>query len=246
MQVARKLHNTANQSTKPVAVFDIDGTIFRSSLLIELTNALIDLKVFPSDVKAEFSKEYEAWLNREASYEVYIIKVVEAFGRHLNGVSGNHLKAAADLVVAGHARRTYRYTRDLIKQLKDSHFLLAISQSPIEMVSRFAQYYEFDDFYATTYHLQDGIYTGVCHGDRVPKDETLATMLEKHGLDLKGSLGVGDSQSDAAFLSQVERPIAFNPNSGLFETATSKNWQVVVERKDVIYYYNRYHADTLY
>jgi HAD superfamily phosphoserine phosphatase-like hydrolase len=234
------------RSAKPVAVFDIDGTIFRSSLLIELTNALVELGVFLPDIKAEYNEEFNAWLNREASYELYIQKVVKAFAGNLKGVNEGQLKTAADMVVTGHARRTYRYTRDLIKQLKNSYFLLAISQSPVEMVSRFAQYYQFDDFFATTYELNKGAYTGVCHGDLIPKNETLAKMVEHHGLSLDGSVGIGDSLSDASFLSQVERPIAFNPNAALFEIAMRKNWQVVVERKDVIYYYNRYDPKGLY
>jgi len=36
---------------KKVAIFDIDGTIFRSSLLIELTDALIQEDIFPSKVE---------------------------------------------------------------------------------------------------------------------------------------------------------------------------------------------------
>ncbi len=36
-----------------LAVFDIDGTIFRSSLVIQLSNALVEHGVFPKAAKKE-------------------------------------------------------------------------------------------------------------------------------------------------------------------------------------------------
>ena len=38
-----------------LAIFDIDGTIFRSSLVIELSHALVDAKIFPLSAKKEIS-----------------------------------------------------------------------------------------------------------------------------------------------------------------------------------------------
>ena len=67
------------------------------------------------------------------------------------------------------------------------------------------------------------------------KDEVLKRAVEHNDLTLKGSIGVGDTESDISFLELVENPIAFNPSSALYRTATRRNWDVVVERKDVIY-----------
>ena len=41
---------------KPLACFDIDGTIFRSSLLIELVEQLIKEGVFPREATAQFDE----------------------------------------------------------------------------------------------------------------------------------------------------------------------------------------------
>ena len=59
--------------------------------------------------------------------------------------------------------------------------------------------------------------------------------VEKEGLTLKGSIGVGDTESDIPFLELVSEPICFNPNSKLFSHAKRNKWRVVVERKDVVY-----------
>jgi phosphoserine phosphatase len=51
-------------------------------------------------------------------------------------------------------------------------------------------------------------------------------------------VGVGDTDSDAKFLELTERSIAFNPNKNLKEIAEKRNWEIIVERKDVIYKIN--------
>lgn len=228
--------------SKPIAVFDIDGTIFRSSLLIEITQALITAGHFKPDISAKYEKSYQSWLDRDGSYVDYINDVVTAYKVHVKGMEASHIEQIAGEVIASLSRRTYRFTRDMINNLKPTHFLIAISTSPTELVSRFAEAYQFDAYDATVYEIAGGRYTGRDSLDppaKLAKDEVLKTLLRKHNLNLNGSIGVGDSEGDTSFLAMMERPIAFNPDSTLFKEATAHGWQVVVERKDVIYYYNQ-------
>jgi phosphoserine phosphatase len=67
------------------------------------------------------------------------------------------------------------------------------------------------------------------------KEKVLLRAVKKENLTLRGSIGVGDTESDAAFLKLVERPICFNPNGKLYRIAKRSGWKVVVERKDVTY-----------
>ena len=101
-----------------VAFFDIDGTVFRSSLLIELVQAFINQGQFPKEAEEEFRDVYEAWRNREGEYEDYIDAVVETFLEHLQGVHYGDFADVGRSVVAVQSKRVYRYTRDLIKDLK--------------------------------------------------------------------------------------------------------------------------------
>ena len=221
---------------RPLAVFNIDGTIFRSSLFIELVNVMMGRGQLPEGMGDNYQAEYETWLNRQGSYDQYIEKMVSTFMANLAGIREADLLGAADTVMEQLSQRTYRYTRDLIRSLGDRYFLLAISGSPLELVSRFCSAYRFDDYRGTVYEVVDGVYTGEGQrGDR-HKDRIIREVAEKHGLSLEKSIGVGDTESDIAFLELVEKAIAFNPSSGLFQHAAKQGWQVVVERKDVIYY----------
>lgn len=63
----------------------------------------------------------------------------------------------------------------------------------------------------------------------------LQRAVKKEGLTLKGSIGVGDTESDIPFLELVEEAICFNPNEKLYRAARRNGWKIIVERKDVIY-----------
>ncbi len=224
---------------KKLAVFDIDGTIFRSSLLLELVEALIAAKVFSKYAKAHYLDAWEKWRDREGSYNDFIMSVVSAYRQYIKGVRRADIWKVAERVIEMQKKRTYRYTRDLVKSLKaKNYFLLAISHSPYEAVAPFAKSWGFDKTYAMVYEVDKRVrFTGTMLYEEIifDKAKTLARALEHNGLTLKGSIGVGDTESDIPFLDLVEHPIAFNPSSELYRVATRKKWEIVVERKDVVY-----------
>ncbi|OGY98060.1 MAG: hypothetical protein A2855_00965 [Candidatus Liptonbacteria bacterium RIFCSPHIGHO2_01_FULL_57_28] len=227
------------KNPRKFAIFDIDGTVFRSSLLIEVTNALIDAGIFPESVRKSYAREYVRWLDRKGVYDDYIDRVVDVFRRHIQGIHYRDFLRVAKRVVAGHKDRTYVYTRELVRELKKKkYFLLAISKSPKGIVENFAKELGFDKVYGSLYETdKKGRYTGgVLHLDLLSdKAKLLERAMQKENLILRGSVGVGDTESDIAFLELVSRPICFNPNRKLYDHARNAGWEVVVERKDVIY-----------
>ena len=225
---------------KKVAIFDIDGTVFRSSLLIELTDAFVQEGIFLSKMRKLYAKAYENWLNRKGPYEEYIEAVVRAFRQNIKGVRYDEFSKIAKKVAAFHKNRIYRYTRNIIKNLKKkNYYLLAISHSPQKVVKEFCKKMGFDKVYGQIYEInKQERFTGrVLHLELISdKAEILKRAVEKEKLTLKGSVGVGDTESDVAFLKMVEKPICFNPNQKLYQYAKRVGWEIVVERKDVIYH----------
>ncbi len=225
---------------KPVAFFDIDGTVFRSSLLIELVEALIEEGIFPPEARDRYHGAYIAWRDREASYEEYIEAVILAYLEHIKGVSYGVFADIGRRVVSIHQRRVYRYTRDLIKKLKsEGYYTVAISQSPKTILDEFCRQYGFDKVYGRIYEIgpQDR-FTGTVADEHLIKNKAniVARVFEKNPeLTKVGSLAVGDTEGDIPLLESVEKPICFNPNQALYTHAKRMGWPVVVERKDVIY-----------
>jgi HAD superfamily hydrolase (TIGR01490 family) len=226
-------------ASKKVAVFDVDGTIFRSSLLIQIVERLIFVGAFPDDVRDDYEKQHQKWLDREGSYDEYIMAVVNAFLKHIKGMKYGVLADAAEVVVESQWKHVYRYTRDLLKDLKkEGYFLLAVSHSPKTILDKFCPHLGFDKVYGTLYETgPNDSFTGDIIDSHLifNKAAIVKRAVEKAGLSLEGSIGVGDTESDIPMLELVEKPICFNPNSKLYRHACREGWKVVVERKDVIY-----------
>lgn len=224
---------------RKVAIFDIDGTIFRSSLLIELVEALIADGLFPATAQKNYEREYKRWLNREDTYEKYIMAVVAVFTKNIKGVPYKSFLDTGKKMVANKKNMVYRYTRDLIKDLKKrGYFLLAISQSPKGILDPFCKELGFDKVYGRIYELgpQD-CFTGKVTDEHLiaNKANIVRRAVEKEKLTLKNSVGVGDTDNDISMLELVDTPICFNPNQVLYRYAKLNNWKIVIERKDVVY-----------
>jgi HAD superfamily hydrolase (TIGR01490 family) len=226
-------------AARKVAVFDVDGTIFRSSLLIQIVEKLIERGAFEKEVQHIYEKERQKWLDREGDYEEYIMRVVAAFRDHIKGIHYGELADAAEELVDEQWKRTYRYSRDLIKDLKSrGYYLLAVSHSPKTVLDKFCPRLGFNKTYGLVYEIgPQELFTGGVADEHIVmnKANVVRRAVEKEGLTLAHSIGVGDTESDIPFLEMVAKPICFNPNLKLYKYAKRMGWKTVVERKDVIY-----------
>jgi phosphoserine phosphatase len=127
----------------------------------------------------------------------------------------------------------------MVKKLKrQKYFLLAISHSPRYVVDDFCNKMGFDKVYGRIFELnRSRRFTGrIFYSELIDdKAKILKRAVAKEGLTMKGSIGVGDTESDIKFLKLVDKPICFNPNRKLYQAAKRNNWPVVIERKDVVY-----------
>lgn len=223
---------------KPFAVFDIDGTLMRWQMLHATFDRLGRAgHLLEGDYDA-FLAAREQWKARasEDGFREYERKLVEIVNRNLKDIAPAHFQAAADDAFAKYKDQTYRYTRDLIRELKAQNYcILAVSGVPQEMAEALTAHFGFDDISATIHHIKDGRYTGEITVAPHRKPELLQELVAKHNLTFAGSVGVGDSEGDIGMLSLVEHPIAFNPTKQLFLHAQQQGWKVVVERKTMIY-----------
>lgn len=227
--------------SQPLAVFDIDGTIFRSNLLEELFHQLVRDEVFPSEVMQRVKELRTAWRTQRhsESHAAYIYHLVELYIRHIKGVRREAVEEAVSEIMSSANEKLYVYSREMIKRIQDSHFLVAISGSPGDLVTPFAHSLGFKVSRGSWFEVMGGRYTGVAIPGHLNKDQVLREFIEEFSLTLKGSIGVGDTEIDISMLELVEQPIAFNPNKELLAHASMQGWRVVLEHKDVIYHLDR-------
>jgi HAD superfamily phosphoserine phosphatase-like hydrolase len=222
-----------------IAIFDIDGTIFRKNLHFELINELVWLKVFPQKVRKMLIEAYTGWLEHEGVYDDYRRKLVDLYAEYIVGCSPDDVKRASSILMPFHEKRTYIFAEQLIQKFrKENYYMVAISGSPIEIVEEYnRRYLKFDQVFGSVYAVgADGLYTGKADFEPTKnKGLTAKQILYENHLTFDGSYGIGDTESDVSLLELVEHPIAFNPNQNLKAVAEKKKWRIVVEKKDVIY-----------
>lgn len=222
---------------KPLAVFDVDGTLYRSNLLVDLVHQLVRQGSFPASIVDDFREAQMIWKieRQRKSYVEYIDQLISAYVEHLPGLTVEKLKMAVDKIIHHSTGLMYVYARDLLKSLKKTHHLVVISGSPVEVVTPFVNQLGIKEVHGTTFEISSGVYTGkVLKVGTRQKGQTLRQVAERVNLDFKGSVAMGDTDSDIGMLDLVERPIAFNPNKELFEHAFQRGWEIVFERKDMI------------
>jgi len=227
----------AENSRRPFAVFDIDGTLIRWQLYHAIADTLAAKGNIDPEVYKTMKQARMAWKRRSGgSFSDYERQVIEVYEAVLTTLDFEQFESAIQAVFEEYKDQVYTYTRDLIKQLKRAEYLLfAVSGSQTEIVAKIADYYGFDDYVGTVYARSKNRFTGAKTIGSLNKDTTLEALAQKHGVSFKGSIGVGDSRSDISMLELVEQPIALNPEKDLFEHAKSSGWKVVVERKNVVY-----------
>lgn len=218
-----------------LAIFDLDGTVYRWQLYHELVFTLKDMGMFPSDAADKLSAAHYAWKNRQTSFDTYERRVIKTLVSSLVHIPPHVFDEAAQKVAESANTKTYRYTLNLMRQLKnDGYFLLAVSGSQQEIVELFSQRHGFDDCIGSLYEREGDTFTGTI-SRFIPgnKEKYIKQYADEHGFSLTGSVAVGDSGGDISMLDLVDHPIAFNPSGDLLTIARERRWKIVIERKNV-------------
>ena len=231
-----------------VAFFDIDGTIYRDSLLIDHFKKLVKYDIVSKDAfTKELHDNFSKWDNRQGDYESYLDESCKLYRDSLIGLKESDAIFVADKLIKLNADRVYTYTRDRIDwHLNKGHLVMFISGSPEFLVSRMAQKYNATDYRGSKYLTKDGMFTGevVAMWDHESKSKAIDEFVELYDIDLSNSYAYGDTNGDLFMLERVGNPIAVNPSKELI-TRLNKNQnisdklKIIVERKDTVYVLDR-------
>lgn len=221
-----------------LALFDLDGTLFRWQLYHALVFELKNLGVFSEKTAENIDLALIEWQGKRKTWDEYEIVVMDELKSYLPGMKVATFETAARRVVEGSGHKIYSYTRKLASSLKaDGYFLLAVTGSYQEVAEPFAKIYGFDDCIGALLPRSDGAFTGPDSVRAVygQKAERVHEYLSNKDITLEGSIAVGDSGSDIDMLELATRPIAFNPSVELLDVALERGWQVTIERKNIAY-----------
>ncbi len=218
------------------AAFDIDGTIFRWQLYHALFDEFCRRGIISADAAKATYKARQEWQHRNTEFDDYEEVLIQAVEPVMLGLSEATLNEAADHILATTGGHVYRYTSQLLQDLKkQGYVIIAISGSHQQLVERFAKRYSIDIIHGRQYEIKGGVVTGNPKAVYGHKAAILKQIVAEHDLSWDDSYAVGDTNSDGDMMELVTNPIAFNPDRALYERARRESWPIVVERKSVIY-----------
>lgn len=230
------------------AFFDIDGTIYRNSLMIQHFKKLIKYEVIdPYIWHSKVKHRYDEWEKRYGDFEDYLEELADVYIKELKGVNKSYIEFIASQVINLNGDKVYKYSRTRIDwHKKQGHKIFFISGSPDFLVSKMAEKYGVTEFRGTVYEVdENNNFTGeiIKMWDSDNKQKTIDEFVEKYDVDLPNSFAYGDTQGDLSMLRMVGNPIAINPNKELFNSIKidpelSRKATIIVERKDIVYKLN--------
>ena len=229
---------------KIAAFFDIDGTLYRDSLMTEHFKKLIKYEVVDERYWINGVKDtYINWDKRFEDYDNYLFGVTEAYVQEITGLHKKYIDFATEQVMKLKADRVYKFTRNIIeKHKKNGHLIIFISGSPDYLVEAMGKKHHAFLAIGSKYIMENDKFTGevIPMWDADSKNKTIDKLVEEYNIDLSESFAYGDTNGDYNMLRRVGNPVAMNPsrellskikeNKELAEKAT-----ILIERKDVIY-----------
>ncbi|MDK2564309.1 HAD-IB family hydrolase [Romboutsia sedimentorum] len=229
---------------KTAAFFDIDGTLYRDSLMVEHFKKLIKYDIIDQKAWYEHARDtFMDWDKRQGNYDDYLDDVCELYVSSLIGLDKTCIDFTSDQVIKLKSDRVYKYTRSRIKwHLDNNHIVIFISGSPNFLVEKMASKYNVTDFIGSDYVFENEIFNGtvIPMWDSSSKNTAIDEFVKKYNVDLSTSFAYGDTNGDINMLRRVGNPIAINPTKELInhianDEKISKCTKIIVERKDIVY-----------
>lgn len=227
------------------AFFDVDGTLYRDSLMVEHFKRLIKYEVIDPSIWHNVAKKtFHDWDKRQGNYEDYLLDVAEIYLTSMKGQNKHHIEFITNQVINIKGDRVYRFTRDRIEwHKKQGHKVIFISGSPDYLVSKMAEKHGVTDYRGTKYHVdENNHFTGeiLQMWDSDNKHQAILEFMDKYDIDLDQSYSYGDTNGDFSMLKMVGNPIAINPAKELVmnikgDKELREKISIIIERKDVIY-----------
>lgn len=227
------------------AFFDIDGTIFRNSLMIQHFQKLMDFEVIDQAIwYTKVKQVYLEWEKRYGDFEKYLETIAGVYLEELKGIDKAYVEFIAAHVIKVNGDMVYKYSRNQLEfHKKMGHKIFFISGSPDFLVSKMAEKYEVTEYRGSLYKVdEENKFTGelIQMWDSASKKRVLNEFIERYDVDLEKSYAYGDTTGDLSMLRIMGNPIAINPNLPLLEAIKKDEYlkdkaTIIVERKNVIY-----------
>lgn len=230
---------------RKAAFFDIDGTLFRNSLLVEHFIKLSENGILSNNAWTdEIGPLFEKYQNRLGAYEDYLDKAALVYQKSIVGLDKDVIERYSKQVIEENKNKVYLVTRKAVEWHRtNGDLIFFISGSPDFLVDDFAKFYGATESISTSYVFdENNKFSGKINPmwDGKSKLSAIIDLDKRYNINLDSSYSYGDTNGDITMFQMVGNPHAINPSfeliDKLFSDENLRNKAVInIERKDVNY-----------
>lgn len=218
-----------------LAIFDVDGTLFKGNLGIEFLKLLMAKQLFSPEIGAQIMSWYGKYKSGEVDKAQVVDEIYKLYAQGMTGMTTETAKSVAKETFQAVSSNIFPFAKEVADRLTNAgYMLILLSGSPIEMIEEIADYLAIPhtQISAGTLEVQDGKYTGTIisyPGSAEQKVAEIEKLIQKLRIepDWANSIAMGDNERDSLILSKVGKAYAFEPNDVLQITANDHGWNIV-------------------
>lgn len=210
--------------TKPIALFDIDNTIYEGFSYFDLLKKHVTEELIEQNVLDDALESMKAYKLGQKDYEATIVELLDIYARGLKGVEYEAvLQSTKDFYK--NSSHFFGYVKPVMGSLRRSHDLRLVTGEPQFVAQAVGDIFGISSYSSSEYEVKEGVFTGNVTTYLASRHEKLSSI--KHlmeGHSGRGSFAFGDSEGDIEMLRSVEYPICLNPTDGLRAVAEKEGW----------------------
>lgn len=218
---------------KPLALFDIDKTMFNGLSYFPLLDSQIGEGLVEPAVGEDARGAMEMYKGQSLSYESFVKRLLDIYASGLEGKTVEAVQTSTNNFF-NNSHDFFGYVRPTIELLSKTHEVVLVTGSSNFTAGAVANLFGV----ATHISTQLGSEQGMLNGDvktylatRHDKKEAIQHLTDTH--PYAGSFGFGDSEGDIEMLRAVENAICIRPTTGLAELAAEKGWSIVDSQNEL-------------
>lgn len=213
------------------AFFDTDGTIYNDVIGVDFGKFLYDRGILEDDCLTDMKESFRRFEFHEIDFLEHARNLILTWAKYMRGKQKNTVEQSAKLFLdEGKAKINQLLLPIINNHKKEGDLLVAVSGSPIEIVSELGKLLGFNFTIASEFKVRDGIYTGeVVEPILLGKGrvDVIKNFAQEHLIDLNSSYAYGDSISDLEMLQIVGVPNVVNPKDDLRSIARKNKWRII-------------------
>lgn len=221
------------------AFFDVDGVLVDKGLGMGFTLYLAERGLFPEENWEHMLKGIKDLYEGSITYQQASELLTSNWTCGLIGKNKADMEKRAEKFIQTAYQDICPETEPLIRLFKThGYYTIAVSVSPIEVLTPFAAKIGIEEVYGTTVRTDaSGTYvrgTDIKLDSEHGKSELVGRIVEEKNINLKESYALGDTMHDASMLQMIEHPIVVKPKDQLAQLAEQNGWKTYQNLREVL------------